>query len=106
MRFYTKVHEAYGGIDLHARTMYVCILNRGGEILLHRNMPTSPETFLDVRLSLDTIAEHVVDTSTGSMKDIEISASLVTFRIIRPASQLSVIQRCGGLRLTYVGVVT
>jgi hypothetical protein len=46
MRFYTNVHEAYCGIDLHARTMYVCILNRDGEILLHRNMPTSPETFL------------------------------------------------------------
>jgi transposase len=46
MRFYTKVHEAYCGIDLHARTMYVCILSRDGEILLHRNMPTSPETFL------------------------------------------------------------
>jgi transposase len=46
MRFYTKVHEAYCGIDLHTRTMYVCILNRGGEILLHRNMPTTPESFL------------------------------------------------------------
>jgi hypothetical protein len=32
MRFYTKVHEAYCGIDLHARTMYVCILNQDGEI--------------------------------------------------------------------------
>jgi hypothetical protein len=28
MRFYTKVHEAYCGIALHARTMYVCIFNR------------------------------------------------------------------------------
>jgi hypothetical protein len=46
MRFYTRVHEAYCGIDLHARTMYVCILNRDGEILLHRNMPTTPESFL------------------------------------------------------------
>jgi transposase len=46
MRFYTKVHETYCGIDLHARTMYVCILNRDGEIMLHRKMPTTPETFL------------------------------------------------------------
>jgi transposase len=46
MRFYTRVHEAYCGIDLHARTMYVCIVNRDGELLLHRNMPTSPEIFL------------------------------------------------------------
>jgi hypothetical protein len=26
--------------------MYVCIVNRHGEILLHRKMPTSPEVFL------------------------------------------------------------
>jgi hypothetical protein len=43
MRCSTRVHEAYCGIDLHARTMYVCIVNRDGEILLHRNMPTGPE---------------------------------------------------------------
>jgi hypothetical protein len=46
MRFYTKQHKADCGIDLHARTMYVCILNHDGEIMRHRNMKTSPEPFL------------------------------------------------------------
>ena len=46
MRFYTKQHPFYCGIDLHARTMYVCILNQESEIMLHRNMKASPETFL------------------------------------------------------------
>ena len=46
MRFYTKQHQFYCGIDLPARTMYVCILNQDGEILLHRNMKTNPETLL------------------------------------------------------------
>jgi transposase len=46
MRFYTKQHHAYCGIDLHARSMYVCILNQEGEIMLHRNMKASPEPFL------------------------------------------------------------
>jgi hypothetical protein len=46
MRFYTTQHQAYCGIDLHARSMYVCILNQDGEILLHRNMKASPEPFL------------------------------------------------------------
>jgi len=27
MRFYTKHHQFYCGIDLHARTMYVCIMD-------------------------------------------------------------------------------
>jgi transposase len=46
MRFYTKQHQAYCGIDLHARTMYLCILNQDGEVMLHQNMKASPETFL------------------------------------------------------------
>ena len=46
MRFYTKQHKVYCGIDLHARSMYVCILSQEGEVLLHRNMKTSPEMFL------------------------------------------------------------
>jgi len=46
MRFYTKQHQYYCGIDLHARSMYLCILNQQGEILLHKNMDASPEAFL------------------------------------------------------------
>jgi transposase len=46
MRFYTKQHPVYCGIDLHARSMYVCILSQEGEILLHRNMKAAPEPFL------------------------------------------------------------
>src|SRR5919108_628895 len=46
MRFYTQQHKFYCGIDLHARTMYVCILNQAGDILLHRDMKASPEPFL------------------------------------------------------------
>src|SRR5688572_164607 len=46
MRFYTQPHQWYCGIDLHARTMYVCILSRDGEIMLYRNMKTTPEAFL------------------------------------------------------------
>src|SRR5881296_460665 len=46
MRFYTKQHQFYCGIDLHARTMYLCILNQDGEMLVHRNMPAGPEPFL------------------------------------------------------------
>jgi hypothetical protein len=46
MRFYTKQHKAYCGIDLHARSMYLCILNQAGEIMLHRNMKASPEALL------------------------------------------------------------
>src|SRR5437016_4647190 len=46
MRFYTQQHPFYCGIDLHARTMYLCILDQAGETLLHRNMPATPEALL------------------------------------------------------------
>jgi transposase len=47
MRFYTQQHPFYCGIDLHARSMYLCIHDQDGEILLHRNIPAKPKPFLD-----------------------------------------------------------
>jgi transposase len=46
MRFYTEVHRHYCGIDLHARSMYLCVIDAEGRILLHRNLACAPETFL------------------------------------------------------------
>jgi transposase len=46
MRFYTHQPPLYCGIDLHARSMYVCIVSHEGEMLLHRNMKAAPEPFL------------------------------------------------------------
>lgn len=48
MRFYTQPHQFYGGSDLHARTMYVCILNQAGEVVVHRNMKACPAALLKV----------------------------------------------------------
>jgi hypothetical protein len=46
MRLDTTPHPFYCGIDLHARTMYVCILDQSGEVLVHRKRKTDPHTFL------------------------------------------------------------
>jgi len=43
MRFYAKQHNYYCGIDLHARTMYVCILDSKGQVVLHENMKANPK---------------------------------------------------------------
>ena len=34
MRYYTEQHPYYCGIDLHTKSMYVCILSQKGEILV------------------------------------------------------------------------
>ena len=51
-RFYTPQHPFYCGIDLHARTMYVCILDQAGETLVHRNMTATPEALLKAHRSV------------------------------------------------------
>ena len=33
MRFYTRAHKHYCGIDLHARSMYLCVLDAEGRDL-------------------------------------------------------------------------
>ena len=48
MRFYTRQHQYYCGIDLHARSIYVCILNQEGEVPVHKNLRAKPEAFLAV----------------------------------------------------------
>ena len=46
MRFYTHQHKHHCGIDLHARTMYVCILDQTGTILVHKNVTAPPGSLL------------------------------------------------------------
>jgi transposase len=48
MRFYNGTHQHWCGIDLHARTMYVCILDAQGQVLVHQNLRACPEDFLEL----------------------------------------------------------
>jgi transposase len=48
MRFYNRQHRHYCGIDLHVKTMYVCILDSAGQVLVHRNVKSTPEAFLEI----------------------------------------------------------
>ena len=48
MRFYNRPHTYYCGIDLHVKTMYICMLDGAGQILVHRNVPSTPAAFLEV----------------------------------------------------------
>src|SRR3989442_1419047 len=48
MRFYNRQHRHYCGIDLHVKTMYVCILDATGQVLVHRNVRTTPAVFLEI----------------------------------------------------------
>jgi hypothetical protein len=57
MRFYSQQHRYDCGSDVHARPMYVCILDQGGEMLLHRQMKTSPDALLN---AIAPYRDHIV----------------------------------------------
>ena len=80
MRFYRQQHKHYCGVDLHTRTMYVCILDQGDEILLHRNMRANPDEFL---AAIEPYRDDlVVEVSSGGVEK-EKGATL-TFLVCSP----------------------
>ena len=48
MRFYTRQHRYYCGVDLHARSMYVCVLDADGDVLVSKNIASAPGPFLEL----------------------------------------------------------
>ncbi len=48
MRFYTRPHKHYGGINLHARKIYVCIVNQCGKVKVHKIIKTNLELFFEL----------------------------------------------------------
>jgi hypothetical protein len=76
MRFYNRPHTYYCGIDLHVKTMYVCILDGAGQVLVHRNMPSTPTAFLEaVAPYRDGLVVAVECMFTGTAADFARPAS-------------------------------
>ena len=46
MRFYTKQHQFYCGIDLHARLLAVCIVDQTGAIAIFEGLGFKAEALL------------------------------------------------------------
>ena len=48
MRFYKpqEQYQYFCGIDLHTRTMHLCVLDKAGRIQLHKNIRSGPDAFL------------------------------------------------------------
>ena len=57
MRFYLQRHKFYCGIDLHAKKMFLCVLDEQGSIVLHRNIKTDPDS---LRRVLEPFREDLV----------------------------------------------
>ncbi len=48
MRFYNQQHKYYCRIDLHARKMYVCIIDTRDKVKVQKNINTDPELFFEL----------------------------------------------------------
>ena len=59
MKFYNKSHSHLCGIDLHARCLYVCILDASEKPLVHKKIPASPDALMK------TIAPFLDDIVIG-----------------------------------------
>ena len=46
MRFYSTQHRFYAGIDLHARTLHLCVLDNNGTVVADRKLPCHFESLL------------------------------------------------------------
>jgi transposase len=46
MRCYDRQHRFYAGIDLHSRTMHLCVLDSAGTVVCDVNLPSRPDAFL------------------------------------------------------------
>jgi hypothetical protein len=46
IRSYDGQHGFYAGIDLHARSLHLCVLDTHGHIVKDVNSAASPDTFL------------------------------------------------------------
>ena len=47
MRPYKLQHPYYCGVDLHARSLFVNILDDKGTTRVEKDLPASPDAFLD-----------------------------------------------------------
>lgn len=68
MKFYTKQHLYYCGIDLHARKMYVCVINGKGKVLIHKNIMTDPDELMSLNHPIEKISSlelNVFSAGTG-----------------------------------------
>lgn len=46
MRFYSTQHRFYAGIDLHARTLHLCVLDQAGTVVCDRKLPCHFDSLL------------------------------------------------------------
>ena len=96
MRFYTKPYQFYCGIDLHARSMYVCILEGVSELWIcyairakekNGTTPRMARTYDYPSATLPTLSRH---RSRATWENTARQATLSLSRDLVPRWHISV----------------
>lgn len=58
MRFYGTAHKHVCGIDLHTRSMYLCVLDEHDQVVLHKDFQTDPAVLLQALATARTDCEN------------------------------------------------
>jgi hypothetical protein len=74
MRFYNQQHRFYCGVDLHARTLALHILDAQGETVLARTIPASPQAFLQAVAPYRETKELIIRMGEQGLIDPELQA--------------------------------
>ena len=92
MRFYTQQHRFYCGVDLHARTMYVHILDHTGKTVFEQDLPADPGEFLEsLRYELAT-REIFVFTPKGDVITLPAGSTPVMIELRLAGFELKIIR--------------
>ena len=89
MRFYTSAHRFYCGVDLHARSMYLCILDQAGTIVVHEEVPP-PKVMPDLTT---TCAVALVGPATEQWPCVGTATCVPLF--VKSAEPMFAIPGCG-----------
>ena len=50
MNLYNQQHQFYCGVDLHSKTMHICVVDQAGKKLLHRNFKNDDPRYWLLRM--------------------------------------------------------
>ena len=48
MQLYNNSHPYYCGIDRHAKSLYICMLDDKGDTVIHKNIKACPDTLMSI----------------------------------------------------------
>lgn len=119
MRYLNHSAASYCGVDLHARTMFLCVLDSHGTVRLKKNLPAQPQPFLqalapyrdDILVGCecvhtwywlaDTCREHAIPFALGHAFGIKAVHASKTKSDAHDAEVLARLLRGGNFPLAY-----